>query len=55
MAKYYNSCKCISGDFSIDKSKAHSKQYEGNCVDKNVIISNIQIQMICDIPVLLGK
>ena len=55
-AKYYNSCKCcISGDIGIDKSKAHSKQLEGNCADKNVVISNKQMQLICDIPVLHGK
>ena len=29
-----------SGDTGIDMSKAHIKQYEGNCADTNVIISH---------------
>ena len=45
----------IYGDIGIDKSKAHSKQYEGNCVDKNVIVRKIQIQIIYDILLLFGK
>ena len=53
---YYNSCVCcIWGGICIDKTKGHSKQYEGKCEHKNVIISNIQVQMICDIPVLFGN
>ena len=41
LGKYYNSYKCcISGDIGIDKSKAHSKQQEGNCAEKNAVISN---------------
>ena len=41
-------------DIGIDKSNAHSKKKEGNC-RKNVVVSNIQIQMIYHIPLLLGK
>ena len=56
LANYYNSCRCcIFGDIGIDKSKVHSKQIEGNYVDKNVVIRNIKMQIICDIPVMFGK
>ena len=44
LAKYYNSCNFfISEDIGIDKSKTHSKQWEGNYADKNLIISNIKM------------
>ena len=53
---YYNSCKCcILGSLCTDKTKAHNEQLEGNCKNKNVVISNIQMQMTCDIPVLFRK
>ena len=28
---------------------------KNNCADQNVVISNIQMQMICDIPVFFGQ
>ena len=55
LAKYYNICKCwISGDIGTDKITTHNKQSEGNYAEK-IVISNIQMQMICDIAVLFGK
>ena len=39
----------------IDKSKVHGKQLEGNCAGKNVVISNIQMQMVQDKPVFKKK
>ena len=35
LAKYYNSCKCISGYIYIDKIMIYSKQYEENYAEKN--------------------
>ena len=56
MWAHCDSCKCcISVGIGLDKSKAHSKQEEGNCADKSVVISSIRMQVICDKPVLLGK
>ena len=46
LLKYYSSCKCISGGIGIGKSKAHCKQLDGNCADKNIVNSNIQMLMI---------
>ena len=51
MANYYNSCKChISGDTGIDKSTAYNKHSEAECAERNVDISDIQMQMIHYIP-----
>ena len=55
LAKYYNRCKCISGDSGIHNSKADIEQEDDNFANKNVVISNIHMQMICNIPVLFGK
>ena len=55
---WYNiekNCKCcISGDIGIEKLQ-HISIKESNSVDRNVVISNIHMQMIFDIPVSFGK
>ena len=33
----------------------HSKHLKGNSADRNVVISNVQMGIISDIPVLFGK
>ena len=35
-------------DICIDESKTHSKQQECNYTNKNVVISNIQMQTVCN-------
>ena len=35
--------------------REHGKQYEGSVAYIHTVISNIQMQMICDRPVLYGK
>ena len=45
------SCQCILRDTDIDKSKAHSRQKEGNYADTNELMSSIQMQIIYHIPV----
>ena len=42
-------------EINNDMSKAHNMQHGGNCTGKNVIVSTVQMQIICNIPVLFGK